>query len=179
MSISAQGFPQEAAKNSISRDDALKLYTNTLNFNVISRYDPAIKQLLYYTSHCVIYQFIDDEWAKTDYQGVLALYSRENCLDTSKPVSGEAVQSLLCYGLILLNRNNPDCLSIGLVPNNVVASVSDTSLTQFDEMEVELNANLVIVRDIEGKIFGLWIFDEDDRSALFQTIKQILEESFE
>ena len=41
------------SQEQITRDDALKLYTSALNFNVISRYDPAIKQLICHTSHCV------------------------------------------------------------------------------------------------------------------------------
>lgn len=63
----------------ITRDEALRLYTNTLNFNVISRYDPAIKQLLCNTSHCVLYNFNDEteEWVKSDFQGTLALYVRD------------------------------------------------------------------------------------------------------
>ena len=58
---------------------ALEFYRKALNFNVIGRYDPKIKQLLFHTPHASIYKwdFKKDEWNKLDYQGVLAIYLRD------------------------------------------------------------------------------------------------------
>ena len=87
----------------ITREEALNLYTNTLNFNVISRYDPAIKQLLCNTSHCVLYNFNDEteEWVKSDFQGTLALYIREFKVpkSNSEPPTYQDLQDLFATGL--------------------------------------------------------------------------------
>lgn len=153
---------------------ALELYRNTLNFNVISRYDPAIKQLLYHTSHCVIYKFNDSQdWVKSDFQGTLALYLR----NFEVPAAGHQasvgdLQGLFCYGLILLNRNHPDCFSLGLVPNKIAGhfyprGVNGSGVTSTD---VELNDNLIIIKNLLGEIYGLWVFNEEDRMKLFKLI---------
>ncbi|KAI5955841.1 DCP1 [Candida jiufengensis] len=158
----------------LSRDEALKLYSNTLNFNVISRYDPAIKQLICYTSHCVVYRFNEEteEWVKSDYQGTLALYVRN--LEISSPsLSTSTYQDLFSYGLILLNRNNPDCFSIGLIPTKVSKQFLPNGVdgSEISEMDVELNDNLIIVRNLSGEIFGLWVFNEDDRRTMYKSIE--------
>lgn len=154
---------------------ALELYRNTLNFNVISRYDPAIKQLLYHTSHCVIYKFNESQdWVKSDYQGTLALYLRNFEIPAAaNPASYNDLQSLFCYGLILLNRNNPDCFSLGLVPNKIAGhffprGVNGAGVASTD---VELNDNLIIIKNLLGDIYGLWVFNEDDRMKLFKLIE--------
>ncbi|KAI3406424.2 DCP1 [Candida oxycetoniae] len=169
---------QESAS---SRDEALKLYTNALNSNVISRYDPAFKQLLCYTSHCVIYKFNDesDEWVKTDFQGALALYARDQLSKSSlqRIESLQDLQTILCFGLILLNRNNPDCFSLGLVPNEISRLCSYSDDFAVHEMDVELNDNLIIVRNLLGDIYGLWVFNEADRLVLLETIKLCLNSS--
>lgn len=160
----------------ITTEEALKLYTNTLNFNVISRYDPSIKQLVCHTSHCVIYKFNEDtqEWIKTDYQGTLAMYVRDFIVPTSKTnLSYSDLQSLFCYGLILLNRNSPECFSLGLLPNKVSKHFFPNGLQESGilEMDVELNDNLIIVRNLLGEIYGLWVFNEEDRLKLFKSIE--------
>ncbi|KAG7661083.1 DCP1 [[Candida] subhashii] len=161
----------------ITTDEALKLYTNTLNFNVISRYDPSIKQLLCHTSHCVIYKYNDDsqEWIKTDYQGTLAMYVRDFKVPppTKSTRTYTDLQDLFCYGLILLNRNSPECFSLGLLPNKVSKHFFPNGLSDsgISEMDVELNDNLIIVRNLLGDIYGLWVFNEDDRLKLFKSIE--------
>lgn len=165
--------------NQITPQEALKLYRNTLNFNVISRYDPEIKQLLYHTSHSVVYKFNDEsqEWVKTDYQGTLALYMRNYEVPTSNHGSTyQDLQTLFCYGLILLNRNNPECFSLGFLPNNITKAFFPHGVDNSNilEMDVELNDNLIIVKDLLGNIYGLWIFNEDDRIKLFKSLEYCL-----
>ncbi|KAI5966298.1 DCP1 [Candida pseudojiufengensis] len=164
----------EINEEQISRDEALKLYSNTLNFNVISRYDPAIKQLICSTSHCVVYRFNEEteEWNKTDYQGSLALYAR-SLGSFSQTISITDYQELFTYGLILLNRNNPDCFSIGLIPTKVSKQYLPNGIddSEISEMDVELNDNLIIVRNLMGEIFGLWVFNEEDRQTLYKSIE--------
>lgn len=160
----------------ITRDEALRLYTNTLNFNVISRYDPAIKQLLCNTSHCVLYNFNDEteEWVKSDFQGTLALYVRDfKVPSTATAPSYRDLQNLFCYGLILLNRNNPECFSLGLLPNKISSQFFPNGLDDSSilEMDVELNDNLIIIRNLLGEIYGLWVFNESDRIKLFKSIE--------
>ncbi|CAN3357608.1 mRNA-decapping enzyme subunit 1 [Diutina catenulata] len=170
---SSRSTPQQ---EEISTQDALKLYRNTLNFNVISRYDPAIKQLVYFTSHCVIYKFEDETWVKTDFQGTLAFYLRDFQLPQGPCHSYQDLQRLFCYGLILLNRSNPECFSIGLVPNKITKTafphgVNNNGIT---EMDVELNDNLIIVKNLLGEIYGLWVFNEEDRAKLFKLLDYCL-----
>ncbi|CAK7901657.1 mRNA-decapping enzyme subunit 1 [[Candida] anglica] len=156
----------------ITPQKALEIYKNALNFNVIHRYDQAIKQLLYLTSHSVIYKFDDDteEWIKTDYQGTMALYLRDFSLPQN---SQPELEKLFCYGLILLNRNNPECFSLGLLPNKVSKhffphGVGSNGIV---EMDVEINDNLIIVKNLLGDIYGLWVFNEDDRLKLFKLLE--------
>lgn len=157
----------------ITPKKAFELYKNTLNFNVINRYDPAVKQLLYTTSHCVIYKYDEptQEWVKSDYQGTLALYLR----DFVNPQNGGMLtypdlQRLFCYGLILLNRLNPECFSLGLLPNKVTRQFLPNGLGNngVTEMDVEINDNLIIVKNLLGEIYGLWVFNEEDRQKLYK-----------
>lgn len=172
----------------ITPQKALELYRNALNFNVINRYDPAIKQLLYHTSHCVIYKFAEEkeEWVKTDYQGTLALYLRDFKLPTAPHQNSQGqfppplpaytyqdLQNLFCYGLMLLNRNNPECFSLGLLPNKITKHFFPHGLNGngIVEMNVEINDNLIIVKNLLGDIYGLWVFNEDDRQKLVKLLE--------
>lgn len=153
----------QMSQEQITRDDALKLYTSALNFNVISRYDPAINQLVSHSSHCVLYKFNEEseEWVKTEYQGALALYERNAQNDFEKTSSSESqLQQEFKYGIIILNRSNPECFSLGILPES--------------GMEVELNDNLIIIRSLSGEIFGLWLFSEEERDSLFKTIQYLV-----
>lgn len=158
----------------LSPEKALELYKNTLNFNVISRYDPRIKQLLYTASHCVLYKFNAGEWEKKEFQGTLALYLRHFVSDAPQRQLGEAdLQDVFCYGLILLNRLSPQNFSIGLLPNSASRvfyphGVNGNGVLQ---MDVEINANLIILKNLVGDIYGLWVFDEEERQKLFQLLK--------
>lgn len=170
----------QQSDDQITTQEALKLYRNTLNFNVISRYDPDIKQLLYHTSHSVVYKFNDDseEWVKTDYQGTLALYMRNFEVPQTQPATQADLQNLFCYGLILLNRNNPECFSLGLLPNKITKAFYPRGVDNSNvlQMDVELNDNLIIVKDLLGDIYGLWVFNEDDRIKLYKSLEYCLDE---
>ncbi|CUM66764.1 uncharacterized protein PRCAT00004445001 [Priceomyces carsonii] len=171
--------PGALKQEQVTPNEALKLYRNTLNFNVISRYDPSIKQLLYHTTYCVIYKFNDElqEWTKTDYLGMLALYLRDfKVPSTGRLTSYQDLQNLFCYGLILMNRNNPECFSLGLLPNKFIKHFFPNGVNGLNvlEMDVELNDNLIIVKNLLGEIFGLWVFNEDDRRKLFKSLEYCL-----
>lgn len=159
------------SETQITQKEALELYKNTLNFNVISRYDDQVKQLLYTTSHCVIYKFKDQDWSKTEFQGTLALYLRHfSAAISDRPLTSNDLQNLFCYGLILLNRQSPENFSLGLLPNHAVKSFFPDPASGVSEMNVEMNDNLLIVKNVLGEIYGLWIFNEDDRQKLFKLI---------
>jgi mRNA-decapping enzyme subunit 1 len=174
-----KGSKKKNQKEAITTEEAVNLYRSALNFNVISRYDPAIKQLLCHTSHCVIYKFEEsEEWVKSDYQGTLALYLRDYQVpnQSSQQASLEDLQNLFCYGLILLNRNNPKCFSVGLLPNKITKHIFPKGVDNSGvlEMDVELNDNLIIVKTLLGEIYGLWVFNEADRLKLFKSIEYCL-----
>lgn len=168
----ADKAPESNNIKKLTAKKALELYRSTLNFNVISRYDPGIKQLLCTTSHCVIYKFNDEsqEWVKSEYQGTLALYLRDFQIPQTTSATYEDLQKLFCYGLILLNRTNPQCFSLGLLPNKVTRHFFPHGLNNngISSMDVELNDNLIILKNILGEIYGLWVFNEDDRAKLFK-----------
>lgn len=158
-------------QQNITPEEALGLYKNTLNFNVISRYDPAVKQLLYTTSHCVLYKYDDSsqEWVKTDFQGALTLYLRDFVSPKQSAALDYAdLQRLFCYGLLLLNRLNPECFSLGLLPNKVTSHYFPNGLkgNGVQQMDVEIADNLIMVKNLLGEIYGLWIFNEEDRQKL-------------
>lgn len=161
----------------ISRKKALELYKNTINYNVISRYDPAVKKLLYHTSHSVIYKFDDltEQWNKTDYQGSLSLYLRGFQVPAQPGFypTFQDLQNLFCYGLMLLNRSNPECFSIGLLPNNVTKHYFPQGINHNGilKMDVELNDTLIIVKNLVGEIYGLWVFNEVDRLKLYKLLE--------
>lgn len=160
-------------QQNITPEEALGLYKNTLNFNVISRYDPEVKQLLYTTSHCVLYKYDDSsqEWVKTDFQGALTLYLRDfESPNSGVPLEYSDLQRLFCYGLLLLNRLNPECFSLGLLPNKVTAHYFPNGLkgNGVQQMDVEIADNLIMVKNLLGQIYGLWIFNEDDRQKLYK-----------
>lgn len=164
-----------ATEQQITPKEALELYKNTLNHNVIARYDAQVKQLLYSTSHCVIYKFdpAPQEWIKTDYQGTLALYLRNfSPAVPPRPLTRLDLQNLFCYGLILLNRHSPENFSIGLLPNHACRTLFPHGVENngVREMNVEINDNLIIVKNVLGEIYGLWVFDEDDRQKLYKLI---------
>lgn len=167
-------------QQNISPQEALGLYKNTLNFNVISRYDPAVKQLLYTTSHCVLYKYDDSsqEWIKTDFQGALTLYLRDFVSPTTPgPFNYSDLQKLFCYGLLLLNRLNPEFFSLGLLPNKITKHYFPHGLNGNGilEMGVEIADNLIMVKNLLGEIYGLWIFNEEDRQKLFKLMSFCLD----
>lgn len=186
-------------------DSALEFYRKALNFNVIGRYDPKIKQLLFHTPHASIYKwdFNKDEWNKLDYQGVLAIYLRDisnrefilpNVEDDSSMMDDSNVnlqhhyrhgqilqgEDIYNYGLILLNRINPDNFSMGIVPNSVInkRKLFDAQLNQtnpLEKMGIEVKDDLVIIKNLKHEVFGIWIHTVVDRQNIYELIKYLLE----
>lgn len=170
---------EKGGQEKLSRKKALELYKNTINYNVISRYDPAVKKLLYHSSYCVIYKFdeFNEQWNKTDFQGSLSLYLRGFQVPPAHnqgfyPTLAD-LQNLFCYGLMLLNRTNPECFSIGLLPNNVTKHYFPQGVNHNGilRMDVELNDTLIIIKNLVGEIYGLWIFNEVDRIKLYKLLE--------
>ncbi|KAH3902438.1 related to mRNA-decapping enzyme subunit 1 [Saccharomycodes ludwigii] len=207
--------------------DTLDLYRKALNFNVIGRYDPKIKQLLFHTSHAVLYQYdIEQEnWAKQEYQGVLAVYLRDlsntstnllndvsnesatlksvtsstaiKAMDTVKTDSsyvneinnnngsnGSTQQKVLQgqdfynYGLIILNRCNPENFSLAITPNSVINKhklFGKEEKQVLTNIQIEKNDELLIIKNLLGDVYGLWIYNEEDRETLYTLIKYLLE----
>lgn len=222
---------------------ALEFYRKALNFNVIGRYDPKIKQLLFHTPHASIYKwdFQKDEWAKLEYQGVLAIYLRDvsnneplihvddqqyttdtqatnnkniNGFDNSTSNMSEISSSSMFnnfsktqiidynsniningpnnsttvlsgrdiynYGLIILNRMNPDNFSMGIVPHSVInkRKIFDTVEDKMNPLEcmgVEVKDDLVIIKNLKHEVFGIWIYTVADRQNIYELIKYLLE----
>lgn len=208
---------------------ALEFYRKALNFNVIGRYDPKIKQLLFHTPHASIYKwdFHKDEWNKLDYQGVLAIYLRDigdgtNVLPTYEDEDSQILQDNIAstnnstmnlnqkailknanknysyntqqnysdsvlqgkdiynYGLIVLNRINPDNFSMGIVPNNVINKRKifdpvENAKNPLEPMGVEVKDDLVIIKNLKHEVYGIWIHTVADRQNIYELIKYLLE----
>lgn len=182
----------------------MEFYRKALNFNVIGRYDPKIKQLLFHTPHASVYQwdFETDEWKKLEYQGVLAIYLRDVSQGDMLPHQTESITSMNTdttdnqsssfsgtvltghdiynYGLIILNRINPDNFSIGIVPNSVinkrnVFNADENSENPLECMGVEVKDDLVIIKNLKHEVFGIWIHTVADRENIYELIKYLLE----
>lgn len=236
---------QQTGSNTNDNSSALEFYRKALNFNVIGRYDPKIKQLLFHTPHASIYKwdFQKDEWTKLEYQGVLAIYlrdisgnepllhtdyntdsqfnssnrnhhntmafetSRSNLSEMSSSsmlndsmksqrtdafsngnimAGGSSSSTILTgkdiynYGLIILNRMNPDNFSMGIAPNSVinkrkVFDVLEDKANPLERMGVEVKDDLVIIKNLKHEVFGIWIHTIADRKNIYELIKYLLE----
>ncbi|CCH43594.1 mRNA-decapping enzyme 1A [Wickerhamomyces ciferrii] len=145
-------------------DNEFSLYTKTLTFNVIGRYDPKIDRLLYHTSHCVVYKFNDSQdWEQTDYQGVMAVYTRKKSEDDTD------VDDIYDHGIIIMNRNTPENFSLGLLSKN------DSRTLGLSEIKTEYQTDYIIIKNLEGEIFGFWVHEEQDREGIFALIKAIVD----
>ncbi|CEP61052.1 Dcp1p LALA0_S02e05666g [Lachancea lanzarotensis] len=188
-----------------SPDMTLEFYRKALNFNVIGRYDSKIKQLLFHTPHASVYKwdFGKDEWVRLEYQGVLAIYLRDLTQgDEILPEETEEERSVLAlpskpngpehntevlkgrdiynYGLILLNRMNPENFSIGIAPNSVINkrrlfSPDEDEQQPLECMKVEVKDDLVIIKNLRHEVFGIWIHTVPDRKNVYELIKYLLE----
>lgn len=181
----------------------MDIYRKALNFNVIGRYDPKIKQLLFHTPHASVYKwdFANDEWTKLEYQGVLAIYLRDvhdeqdvlpaqdgseqnntanNATDSANCGAVLTGRDIYNYGLIILNRMNPDNFSMGIVPNSVinkrkVFNASEDAENPLECMGVEVKDDLVIIKNLKHEVYGIWIHTVADRQNIYELIKYLLE----
>ncbi|CCF56304.1 hypothetical protein KAFR_0A08700 [Kazachstania africana CBS 2517] len=192
--------------NGEDENGALEFYRKALNFNVIGRYDPKIKQLLFHTPHASIYKwdFQKDEWNKLEYQGVLAIYLRDlsdtnailpqdgnnsNSINNSNSAANYQSSSastvlkgkdIYNYGLIVLNRMNPDNFSMGIVSNSVVnkrkiLNSAENAQEPLECMGVEVKDDLVIIQNLKHEVYGIWIHTVADRQNIYELIKYLLE----
>lgn len=178
-----------------------EIYRGALTFNVISRYDAAISQLLHISPYCVVYEYVEEDgsWSKAGFQGPLAVYSRgckwddmglgfdktkfntgdkseasQVIVDEAAKVSTEDVlqdDGLYKFGLIVLNRLQPENFSIGILGD---AFIKTAEVENDKGMFVEVMEEIVIVRDFNGKVWGLWLYDVNDREIVSKLITYCL-----
>lgn len=200
----------DSANTRASSDMTLEFYRKALNFNVIGRYDPKIKQLLFHTSHAAVYKWdcSTDGWSKLEYQGVLAIYLRDvsnhedllpalgnndNTVITGATttqqngIGSESPSSQLLtghdiynYGLIIINRINPDNFSLGIAPNSAINkrkifNPEEDVRQPLHTMGVEVKDDLLIIKSLTREVFGIWIHNESDRNNIYELIKYLLE----
>jgi mRNA-decapping enzyme subunit 1 len=179
---------KESADNTGSESQTTEIYKQALTFNVVAKYDPAITQLLHISSYCVIYQYDEDaeDWVKTSYMGPVGVYSRRSFWDKysdnvpDNEIEHVSVEDLLQakhgeyykFGLLVLNRVQPENFSLGFLGDRYLREVD---IVEERNMLVEKSDELIIVRDFEGKAFGLWIFDPKDRDYLYQLLLYCIE----
>lgn len=191
--------------NPIEEDNStFEIYKGALTFNVLSRYDPSISQLLHISPYCVVYEYVEEDgsWSKAGFQGPLAIYSRGckwdsmgfgfdkaefkpheddsesqgnklHIPDESKVSTEDIVKddSLYKFGLIVLNRLQPENFSIGILGDSFIKSEEvETDRGMF----IEVMEEIVIVRDFNGKVWGLWLYDVNDREIVSKLLTYCL-----
>lgn len=164
---------------STDNSKTIEIYKQALTFNVIAKYDPLISQLLHISSYCVIYQYDEDaqDWIKSSYMGPVCVYSRRSVWDKvdDNNIGKVSVDEILAakqgelfkFGLVVLNRGQPENFSLGFLGDKYL---SQEDLDEEKQLLVEKSDELIIVRDFNGKAFGLWIFDVKDRDYLYQLL---------
>ncbi|KAG0675621.1 mRNA-decapping enzyme subunit 1 [Pichia californica] len=173
-------FQQKSGANSAQ---TIEIYKQALTFNVVAKYDPSISQLLHISSYCVIYQYDEDaeDWVKSSYNGPVCVYARRSVWDKygdnidDNQIKKVNVNTILNgnngeyyrFGLLVLNRGQPDNFSLGFLGDKYI---EDKDVIEERGLLIEKSDQLIIVKDFNGKAFGLWIFDEKDRDYLFQLL---------
>lgn len=167
-----------------SSSQTIEIYKQALTFNVIAKYDPSISQLLHISSYCVIYQYDEDieDWTKSSYMGPIAVYSRRSIWDNYRDddIKKLDVQTIVNsehgeyyrFGLLVLNRAQPENFSLGFLGDKYL---KQSEIESDQNLLVEKSDELIIVRDFNGKAFGLWIFDPKDRDYLYQLLMYCIE----
>ncbi|GMG60211.1 unnamed protein product [Ambrosiozyma monospora] len=147
---------------------------------------------MYLSSYCVVYKFDEtvNDWAKLDYQGPIAIYSRhyqdeylqqqqqqqQPQFQQTKPkhsvseIVSSPTSAYYSNGLIILNRVKPENFTIGLVDTATILKEPQEDPEDVG-IKIELNEELIIVRDLNKVVFGLWVFNELDRTHLCQVLK--------
>ncbi|CAN6637797.1 mRNA-decapping enzyme subunit 1 [Trichomonascus vanleenenianus] len=135
------------------------------NYAVLARHDPKIAQVFLTSSICNVYQFDleDGEWKKLHYQGPMFIYSRAP-RDTNDP--GDALK--YPYGLFVLNRLGIENFTLGITPTKLTAQ------SDGQEMQVKYEDPFIMVQASDGAMYGLWLFSEEDRTAVTQTLNWCL-----
>lgn len=160
-------------------NEPFEIYKQALTFNVVAKYDPSISQLLHISPYCVIYEYNEEseDWVKSSYMGPVCVYARRNEWDRYDDdhfpkvevdtVVNSSTGSYYRFGLLVLNRSQPDNFSIGLLGDRYIV---DKDVQAEKIMIVEKTDELIIVRDFNDKTFGLWLFDEKDREYMSQLL---------
>ena len=116
---------------------------------------------------------------ETQEQSVTALASQAN---GEGSISGAVLsgRDIYNYGLIILNRINPDNFSMGIVPNSVVNkrkvfNAPENMENPLECMGVEVKDELVIIKNLKHEVYGVWIHTAADRQNIYELIKYLLE----
>lgn len=150
-----------------------EIYKKALTFNVIAKYDPKINQLIHLSSYGVVYEWNGNDWDKMEYQGPIAIYSRNAIpISEDKTLTVDEIlkHDYYQYGLIILNRARPQNFTVGLLGNkHLVAEDKEKG------MEAELVEELIMIRNFKGDTFGLWIFDPKDRQYICKFLRYCID----
>lgn len=166
--------------NSVDKNtEAVEIYKQALTFNVVAKYDPSISQLLHISPYCVIYEYNEDsgDWVKSSYMGPMCVYARRSEWDRYDDdhhpkvevdaVLNSSTGGYYRFGLLVLNRSQPENFSIGLLGDKYVI---DKDINDERGLLIEKNDELIIIKDFNDKTFGLWLFDEKDREYMHQLL---------
>ncbi|TID15778.1 hypothetical protein CANINC_004307 [Pichia inconspicua] len=171
---------EEKGSNSIeNNNEAIEIYKQALTFNVVAKYDPSISQLLHISPYCVIYEYNEEtsDWVKSSFMGPLCVYARRSEWDRYDDdhhpkvevdtVINSSTGSYYRFGLLVLNRGQPENFSIGLLGDDYII---DKDIKDDRGLLIEKNDELIIIKDFNDKTFGLWLFDEKDREYINQLL---------
>ncbi|ODV61870.1 Dcp1p, partial [Ascoidea rubescens DSM 1968] len=169
-------------------EQQLEFIKNIINFNVIGKYDPKIKQILLQTYQSIWYKFNETkaEWEQLEYAGPLALYLRNyeweyfndpsriaqrRGLDEETIARELKLRDCYVYGLMVLNRSSPKNLSLGLIPHTITDAYPAFYSGGY---EFERKDELLIIKNWLDEIYGVWIHHPQDRERFGKLIEYCL-----
>lgn len=162
--------PENKSKEELDQEkQAFDIYRKALTFNVVSKYDPKINQLIHLSSYCVVYKFDDEisDWEKLDYQGPLIIYSR-NFIKSKHAIELQAKKKRIAKIRSLQtknksngkskdksNDNNNDSSSSELPPNEFINDANLVSITEVLKNDAFYEFGIIVLNRSKVENFSL------------------------
>jgi Dcp1-like decapping family len=138
-----------------------------MNLRVLRRHNPLIESLIDKSSYSVIYTFstASTSWTKAGYEGTLFIYSQQpHDIQTH---TGAARGGR--YGFCVLNRLNLENFWWEMDGGDVVL---EDQIIIMRSLTGGIQPSLFFVNELE--VYGLWLFEESDRTRIFDLLQRFL-----
>lgn len=117
------------------------------NHYVLKKHDPCLDKIIYTSNIGEVYEFNNstEAWEQMQCKGTVFLYSR---------ISNDQYP----YAILVLNRENTKDFFLGITPAQQAAARGVLP------METDLQENTVMIQVNETRVYGIWLFEENDRN---------------